>query len=340
MLLPVAVLVPLTPAGRLSGQADSAAYRPSALFESTEPLSVWLEFDRRTVLRDIDSISRIEHPAVLHLGGADAPPIELQVRTRGHFRRQPRVCRFPPLRLNLKKKQVESTVLEGQDKIKLVTHCQTGREEYEQYVVLEYLVYRILNLLTDHAFRVRLLDLTYVDTTGREDTVRTVGFLLETEEELAARLGGSLFDVGMAAAEIEPDYMTLVDVFQYMVGNTDWSVPGLHNVVLLDAAHQYYAIPFDFDFTGLVHARYARPDGNLPIKDVRERLYRGSCHPPQQFAAAYGLFNDKRDQIYAQFDTPFLTDRTRREVIGYLDDFYDVINNEGVARRQLSDRCR
>lgn len=339
LILPVAVAL-ILPALPLAGQSDTAAYRPTPLFQSTEPLRMRLEFDRRAVVRDIDSTQWQERPGTLRLPGTGDPALEVDIRPRGHFRRQRKICDFPPLRLDVKKKQVENTLFAGQDKIKLVTHCQTGREEYEQYVVLEYLVYRILNLFTEHTFRARLVDLTYIDTAGREDSLHTVGILLESEEELAARLGGTMFEVGMSAGEIQPDYMALIDVFQYLVGNTDWSVAGLHNVVLLDAGFQYYSIPYDFDFTGLVDARYARPDGNLPIKDVRDRLYRGACHTPEQFAAVFDQFNAKRAEVYALFETPYLTDDTRSDAIKYLDEFYDTINNAGLARRRLSDMCR
>ncbi|NIP93601.1 MAG: hypothetical protein GWN18_19895, partial [Thermoplasmata archaeon] len=70
-------------------------------------------------------------------------------------------CEFPPLRLNFKKGQLDETLFDGQDKVKLVTHCRNG-DRYEQNVVKEYLVYRLYNVLTPLGFQVRMAHITYV----------------------------------------------------------------------------------------------------------------------------------------------------------------------------------
>lgn len=326
-----------------SSDADGR-HAPRVLFDHHDPLHLTLTTDLRTLIRDIDSTKFEQHPARLtyRTDGGDSATLDIRVRTRGHFRRQRKNCRFPPLRLNIKTGDAAETIFAGQDKLKLVTHCQNGRKQYAQYVVLEYLVYRTLNLLTDISFRARLADVTYVDTEGREDTRTAPGILLESEQELVERLGATEVDVqGVSPADIDPAYMTLVDVFQYMVGNTDWSVSTLHNIFLVDVNFTYYAIPYDFDWTGLVNARYARPDHRLPIRSVRDRLYRGTCHGPEELATTIALFEERRDTIYALYrDTPELDDGTRRKALNYLDDFYDVIGNRGRARRELSSyRC-
>ena len=80
--------------------------------------------------------------------------IDTGVRTRGNYRRQKRICPFPPLRVNVDKSQAKGTLFHKQDKLKLVAHCRDNSERYEQGVIREYLAYRILNLLTDISYRV------------------------------------------------------------------------------------------------------------------------------------------------------------------------------------------
>jgi hypothetical protein len=75
--------------------------------------------------------------------------LEVKIRTRGHFRRE--VCEQPPLQLNFKKSQVKGTLFAGQNKLKLVAPCKEGKR-YQQYVILEYLAYKIYQLLTDESF--------------------------------------------------------------------------------------------------------------------------------------------------------------------------------------------
>jgi len=128
---------------------------------------------------------------VIREGATTSDTVEVDLRTRGHSRLMKRVCRFPPLRLDFPKSRVAGSLFEGQDKLKLVTHCQDDREDYEQYVLLEYLIYRVYNTLTPLSFRVRLARITYEDSEGDHDTVTRYGFLIEHEEAVAARTGWS-----------------------------------------------------------------------------------------------------------------------------------------------------
>ena len=82
-----------------------------------------------------------------------AREVDIRVRTRGNFRLEN--CQFPPLRVNFPASRVGGTVFDGQNGIKLVSHCR-DRADDEQNVIEEYLVYRSYNLLTDESFRVRL----------------------------------------------------------------------------------------------------------------------------------------------------------------------------------------
>lgn len=313
------------------------------LFAADEALELTLTTDLRTVIRDIDSLDRQEHPATVTYQGADGAMVtlEIEVRTRGHYRRQRRNCNFPPLRLDFKTKDAEGTVFEGQDKVKLVTHCQSGRDQYEQYVLLEEAVYRTLNVLTDMSLKTRLVRMTYVDTEAREDTLTRWGFIIESEEHAAERIGGVWLNVpGLHPLDADPDYMVLVDVFQYMMGNTDWSVPGVHNMMIMEADLAYYAVPYDFDWTGMVDARYARPDERLPIRRVRDRLFRGMCRPPERFQMTFDYFNLKRDEIYAVYlQQPGIEDDVRDRAVEYLDEFFETINDEGRARREIINSC-
>ena len=94
--------------------------------------------------------------------------LDVGIRARGRFRRNRDVCSFTPLRLNFKKETTRKTLFTRTDKIKLVTHCRDKSERYSQGVLREYLAYRILNTMTDKSFRVRLLQVRYVDSESKE----------------------------------------------------------------------------------------------------------------------------------------------------------------------------
>lgn len=322
------------------GEAPSG---PRPLFESHDLLHLTLRADFDQLEDDRDEESE-ERPAVLVVAGSDGQPVEidLQVRTRGKFRLQKRTCAFPNLRLNLKKKQAEGTVFEGQDKLKLVGHCR-DRDDYEQNVLEEYLVYRSYNMVTDVSFRVRLARITYEDVNGKKDTTTRYGFVIEDDDALAERLGGTLIDVSaVPPLALDGQAAATMSVFQYMVGNTDWSMVQFHNMEIVrlpDGSH--VPIPYDFDWAGTVDAPYANPDASLGTRDVKERVYRGFCRSDVDMAPIYAFFNDKREAFAELYRTQEgLEKKNADRTIRYFEDFYDTINSERRARTYIERACR
>src|ERR1051325_2698929 len=300
------------------------------LFGPDQALALTLTTNLKAVVKDRGS-EKAYHAAALSYTGADGAPVSLDIRVkpRGLFRLKPTPCQFPPLMLHFAKKRAAHTLFAAQEKLKLVTHCQ-NRDDYDQYVVEEYLVYRVYNLLTERSLRVRLTRMTYVDSAGRDAPLTRYGFLLEDDRDLAARNQAVLVArKGMLQEDIDPETMGLVAVFQYMIGNTDWSVWGLHNIKLLeDSAGVVRAVPYDFDWSGVIAPPYAKPDARLPIQSVRQRLFRGSCRSPEEFAALFDKFQAKKDAIYALYrNEPALSPKRAEQSLRYYDDFYKTIGN-------------
>lgn len=320
------------------------AQEPDApLFQAHETLHLTLETDVDKLRRDrrqeseyIEAVVKVALPS----GAEEAIP--LRVRTRGNFRLDRNSCWFPPVRFNFRKEDVVGTTFAGQDKLKLVTHCQE-RDEYEQNVLEEYLVYRIYNLLTDISFRVRLVRMTYVDVNGGDDTITRYGFLIEDAEAMAARSGGELLEMNtLRAAIYDPEPAARLAVFEFMVGNTDFSIQVFHNVELLRLGDgRFLPVPFDFDFTGLVNARYARPDPQLRSGSVRYRIFRGFCRSTVDYDALYEEFRGIRDEVFSiARGIDGISEETLGDDIEYLEEFYEVINDPEEARNKITDACR
>ena len=314
------------------------------LFDAEYPLKLTLEADLKPILKDTDD-ERPYRPARLWYldEQGDTLSFDIGVKTRGHYRRIYLDCNVPPLRLNFKKKAVKNTVFAGQDKLKLVTHCRDKNKAYQEFTLKEYLAYKIYNLITDNSFRVRLVRMTYVDTEGKRKPVTKYGFLIEDEDRLAERLGGRILKSGVIHQEAtNKELATLLAVFQYMIGNTDWSVPGRHNIkfVFVGPMLPPLAVPYDFDFAGLIHAPYAKPDPRLQISSVRERLYRGYCRTEGEFQAAFVPFNEQKEAIYALFrDFEYLDEKAAERSLKYLDDFYETINKPKGVKREFLRAC-
>jgi hypothetical protein len=323
------------------------------LFDSAEPFAITLAGPFAKIAAD-DAPDPEYRPALLRyrdVAGVERE-IAIEVKPRGKSRRREEVCDFPPLRLDFPKKSAAETPFAGLDKVKLVTHCSRlgSRDSVaEQRLRLELVVYRLLERLTDASFRTRALDITYVDVDRGDRSARHPGFLIEPERELASRLGlERLEQKSITRAELDPERASLVEVFQYLIGNTDFSlIRGpegencCHNVVLLRAdAAPIVPVPYDFDATGIVDPPYAEPLPSLGIRDVRQRLYRGYCREPERLAATLERFRSARESLYAVIrDDPVLNESSKRKTLEYVDAFFATIDSPEQVQRRLAGRC-
>jgi len=322
-------------------QVELVPHDAAPLFTAEEPITFTLTSNFGRLRRDKkqDAPWRWASITVADSAGGMVE-IPLQVKTRGIWRLTQ--CDFPPIRLDFKKSTVKHSLLAKLDKPKLVTHCRDN-EDYEQYILQEMQLYRVYNLLTKYSHRVRLARVTYADSgTGKVVTTR-YAFLEEEPEALAYRVGGMLIkEKGGGPADLEPSSSAIFDVFQYMIGNTDWSISGLHNVELIGTDIGYVPVAYDFDFSGAVNTRYATVDPSLAIKRVRDRQYRGYCLPEDTYQPTFDLFKAKKDSIYALYKDPIgrllLGDRAK-ETLEYFDEFYATITSARDAKREIIGRC-
>lgn len=322
---------------------------PDPLFQDDSVIEIRITAPMKSLLRERSDEDYL--PGTLTYTEADGSVVELDIgiRTRGNFRRQPRVCPFPPLRVNFKKSQVENTLFHEQDKLKLVAHCRDRSDRYQQHVFKEYLAYRILNTLTDVSYRARLARITYVDSEKADEDRVQYGFFIEHNNRLSKRLGlPEISTSGISASDLQGPYSDLTSLFQYLIGNTDFSpIAGAegedccHNSTLFgNEGEPVYSIPYDFDMAGLVDAPYAEPNPKFPIRSVTQRLYRGRCAYIDNLQTSLQLFQDNRDAIYGLIEEQEqLDDSSRKKVRKFVDRFYKVIDNPKKVHREIETQC-
>jgi hypothetical protein len=319
-----------SPPAMAQAPGDAAGARaPRRLFRDEAPLVLTLAADYRAVFSSRDTVNPRREPARLTFPGDSGPvtvPVELS--TRGHFRLKASTCGFAPLRVHFPKDQLKGTLFAGEGSLKLITHCEKS-ERYEQNLLVEYGVYRAYNQLTDMSHRARLARITYADTRDSARTLTRYGFFLEADKDMAERNGARVLEHGGGSyAEMDSAQMDLMAVFEWLIGNTDWSVIMNHNVRLLqyEGKPWLYPVAYDFDFSGLVDAPYAVPDGRLPIKNVRERLYRGMCRPMDVMAPTLERLMARQEAIYDAFRTlPGLDPKRLKELTGYLKEGFALL---------------
>lgn len=316
------------------------------LFQGQEPLTITLTTNLRDLTRGRDSTALEWFGAELKwtdsAGSERTMPTEL--RARGHFRRQSANCTFPPLYLRAASEAREGTILQGNPRVKIVTPCRPASADYQQYIFNEYLIYKAYEMIDTMHHRTRLVQITYVDSAGRGRPISVTGFFLEVPEEVADHYSLKNFESPGTTWDFLDDEITgRISLFEFMIGNTDWSVSGLHNIIILSSPEATYrAIAYDFDWSGLVNPRYATPNPILPIRSVRQRLHRGPCRTAEQWAPTIAYFKERRPGIDSLFSTPLPGQDPQKlaEAKRYLDEFWPILDDERRFRREVIETCR
>lgn len=325
--------------------AASAQAGPTPLFASDDPI-------RLTVKGPLGSIARKAadsmqpHDATLTLASpAEVHPIKLSAR--GLSRRKSGICQFPPLRVELAQPAPATSLLAGQRRLKLVTHCRPS-EGFQQHLLLEYSAYRIFNLISPLSYRARLATVDYVEANGRPVTTRW-GFLIEDLDDLARRNALTPARVGdrIAKEQLEPMQAGRVALFQYMISNFDWSMRAgpagegcCHNHRLLAGGPKLVPVAYDFDYSGLVDAPYAVPPEGIKVDSVRERLYRGYCIHNQGALAAAAELRARRPAIEALYgQIPGMTASSQRKALSYLGRFFNEIATDDSVQAKILKDC-
>jgi len=314
--------------------SPAAADKPDPLFAASEPI-------RLTIKGPVGKLPRkgdVTAPGSLTVQGPAPETLAIELSTRGITRRKADICSFPPLRVEFVEKPPATSLFKGQKNLKLVTHCQS-RENFQQYVLLEYSAYRMYNLLTPLSFNARLATIDYVDDAGHPITTR-VGFFIEDVDDVAKRndLERLRTTDTLMLAQLNPHDAQRFAIFQYMIGNLDWAMtagpPGddcCHNsrpIGAENARANLTPTPYDFDFSGMVDAPYATPPANIKVANVRIRKFRGFCRYNEQASGVAAEFLAHKTAILAVLDqTPQLDESRRKKAGAYLATFFDQIGN-------------
>ncbi|MEP7318078.1 MAG: hypothetical protein ABI921_05045 [Panacibacter sp.] len=310
------------------------------LFERDTVLEITLRSNIRELLNDRSETPQY-HAINITCKNEDSSEMLLvaEAKTRGHFRKLSGNCLYPPLLLHFSKNDtLNASVFKEQDKVKLVMPCQG-----DEYIIREWLVYKLYNLVTPKSFRARLVKVKLDDTKNKKMPLPFYGILLEEEKQMANRNGLVAVTRKMKPEQAEPDAFLKMAVFEYLVGNTDWSVQYLQNIKLLaaDSNAVAIAVPYDFDHAGIVNAPYAKPAEELELGSVRERRYRGYCIGDiKKFDEVVALYNELKKDIYSLYtDCSLLDDKYKKATLKYLDDFYATINNTVALKKEFGYPC-
>jgi len=320
----------------------------SPLFDEETTLMLTIEAPMRELIRK--RLNKAEYDAVVRY--TDSSGVErvlhAQLASRGNARLE--TCSFPPLRLTLNKSETAGTVFEGQDDLKMVSQCNRSRNG-ENWLLQELGIYRAYNIVTEYSYRVRRLDVIYLDSNSSRWKRTQPAFFIESTGEVANRL--QLDSIRPPA--IEPGQFNQVELannlmFQLLIANTDLSVKRgpsgegcCHNGRVLASPGQqknWIVVPYDFDQAGIINTDYALPDERLSIRAVHSRLYRGFCWQNDSLPEVIDLFHERREEITQALIPAEMSTSRQSRIRRFADGFYEILGDPKELKKRITDKCR
>jgi hypothetical protein len=332
------------------------AHSDAPLFSSDEVMHLTIPLDFKTLCRPRETPDCDYTPTVLEYqdGQGQTQSIAIEIKIRGGWRSLEKNCSAPLLFVRFAEQENTGTPFEGQSKLPLTTHCGHGislesaqvrqnRTTWEQYLLKEYLAHRLYNEITDISLNSRLVRMTYPNPNKPRRKIVHYAFFTEHFESVAARNNDELLERGSFDHEkLDSRAADVVALFQFMIGNTDWSIVRERNIALLqDSGGAQLPLPFDFDMSGLVNAHYAGPAPGLSIDQVTERLFLGFCHPDTDWDALFNFFLGKEEALLAIIaEIPGLQKQSTRVANRFLERFFNILHSRERREEKIVSQCK
>ena len=268
---------------------------------------------------------------------------KVEIRARGNVRKQ--ICYLPPIRIDFSEEDYEVDLFNDFGKVKLVSTCEKASIN-EQWLIKEFLAYKIYEILTDISFKTYFLKINFKDSQDNKKPFTSYSFILEDIDDVAKRHNAvEIENQGLIPANMDRPTMNLFSMYQYLISNVDWHIPNLHNVKLIKSLDHHIPapmpIPYDLDYCGLVNTNYAVPREGLPIETVRDRYWIGNCLPDEEYDEIVQIFLDKKEDIYKIFeDCDFLDKLNKSSSVKYIDEFYELIEKGEKAKNTILSNCQ
>jgi hypothetical protein len=310
------------------------------LYKDQTPLSIKLNYSNKEVNAKTDDSAYIKtNMEFLHEEKWSS--IELRIRARGNFRRSE--CYFPPIKMKIKKDQYKETLFDGNKSMKLVLPCKLEPENNDN-ILQEFIAYKIYEQISPYHFKTRRVDIDFNEIRGKKTkNFKLKGFLIEDDKRVAKRHEGKVFERYIHPMTMQ--HLTSVQnaFFQYLLGNTDFSVAYQHNGKLLYVDKKIIPLPYDFDMTGWVNPSYATVNSTLGISSVQDRVYRGFKRDQEYFDQVREQFIDKKSQlmqIVSSFENEFSNPKEYENMFDFMEDFFEVLESDSNFEKAIVSKAR
>lgn len=321
---------------------SSFAQQEERLFDSEEILEINMRFSIKKLRSETNDSTYMDSFLAYKNPEGNYDTLGVGLRVRGNFRRDN--CYYPPIRLKLNKKEGKGNLFDGSRNLKIVFPC-TRANNADSYVIKEFLCYQLYDEISEYTFHTRMIRINFINEDDKKgESEALLGFLIEDDDKVADRFEGEIIDNKMILGAVFEDSSAVRhDLFQYMIGNTDWSSLYQHNMKILKLdSKTVVPLAYDFDMTGMVMPPYAQVSTLVDIESVSDRLYRGYCRDEQLMKAIRDEFLAKETVLYAEIDQfeDLVSASEMKFMNKYLEDFFKILKDEKRFEYNILNACR
>lgn len=319
----------------LTGNAQETLFNHFYSMQDKTPV-IKIETDIKSLIKNKYKEEYQPSNITFELANGEQMICESKLRARGNVRKK--VCYNPPLKINLKEKDLIKNGFDSLDILKLVLQCR-NTDTTDKYLFKERLAYDLYSLIDTLHMRTKCVIIELYEDGELKETLDA--FLVETEDHYAQRTNMVVVEKGVLRSGIlSRGHFLKMSFFQYMIGNPDYAIPNKHNVEILQTPDKrYLAVPYDFDYSGLVDTDYAIPHESIPIKKVTERIFMAKNVSLEEANATADFFREKKDQIYATIESAaYLGEKDKKYATKYINGFFKVLDSERQMEREFTKR--
>ena len=310
------------------------------LFQEASPLEIQLSYSNKELRKDTNDSTYI-NVEMKYKEAGEWKLLPVKLRARGNFRRAK--CYFPPVKMKIKKSLSKGTLFEGNKKLKLVLPCMLESNNNDN-IEQELLAYKLYEKISPYHFKTRKVKITMLEQKGKKIKEHSLdGFLIEDDKLVADRFEGKVFERYIHPLAMDADSSVKNAFFQFMIGNTDFSVAYQHNGKLLYIDKKIIPLPYDFDMAGLVDASYATVNTSLGISSVKDRVYRGFKREDDVLQSVRTHFLSLKPELAAivqGIKGSFDNEKEYEATEEFFNSFYSVLEDDSSFKKKIIDGVR
>ena len=313
------------------------------LFNMNNPFEMDLIFDVKGFIKAKDTEEYSDAKIAYKNFAGDSVHRNVKIRARGNVRK--RICYLPPIRIHFDDEDYQVDLFDSFGKVKLVSTCKVASNQ-EQFLIKEYLSYKIYETITDISFKTYYMKINFIDSQGKKKPFTSYSFILEDIDDLAERNNAiEVENMGLLESQLDEQTMNLFSMYQYLISNVDWHIPSMHNVKLIKSNDHRkplpMPVPYDLDYCGIVNTNYAIPQPRVPIESLTDRYWIGNCLTDEEFSSTCVPFLENKDEIINIFEACESLDKIHKKTaVRFITQFYNIIEkDQQQAMRAILKDC-